>query len=161
MGHTEPITAGLPREIAVQVYRDTVNQPDTLFSLDSALPGRLQLLREHLHDPISGDEALAINDVLFRRRRWADMLAWLQEPDVPWEGHFAREAIRAEEADRRLRAYLAVEDANWAKGVLPSPFLALGWSLEQIAEFERSEIECAKVYKRRGATELTRLPSKS
>jgi len=142
--HPGPLVAGIGREIALGLYAETVNQEDTLFSDDGVLPGRLQELRLHLHGVITSDEALALNDVLYRRRRWEDMLAWLREPSVSWEKHFVREAIRAEEADRLLNEYLRGQDEKWANGTLPSPLLDWGWSPEQIAEFERTNLEDAK-----------------
>lgn len=145
LSHPEPITGCMPREDALLAYAANVNQPGMLFSLDSALPGRLEQMREHLHDPVAADEALALNDVLHRRRRWVDMMAWLHEPTVPWEEHFIREADRAREADRKLKEYLRRQDEKWASGTLPSPLLALGWSPEEIVEFERTEIEDAKL----------------
>jgi len=135
----------MPREDALLAYAATVNQPGMLFSLDTALPGRLQQMREHLHDPITADEALALNDILYQRRRWVDMMAWLHEPTVSWKEHFTRETYRPKEADRQLNEYLRGQDEKWASGTLPSPLLAFGWSPEEIVEFERTEIEDAKL----------------
>lgn len=106
-------------------------------------------MREHLHDPITADEAAAINDVLFRRRRWVDMMAWLHEPDVSWENHFVREKFRAEEADRRLREYLILEDKKWAaNGFRHAGDLTFDsrLSAEKLAEQETKWMEDAKIY---------------
>jgi hypothetical protein len=66
----EHITAGLPREDALRIYTESVNKPDTLFGYNPSLPAKLDLMRGLLHDPITGDEAYALNDVIYRRRRF-------------------------------------------------------------------------------------------
>jgi hypothetical protein len=83
-----------------------VNKPDTLFSYNPSLPAKLDLMRGLLDDPITVDEAYALNDVLHRRRRFTDMIAWLQDEPVSWDGYFAREKFRTALADRHLREYL-------------------------------------------------------
>jgi hypothetical protein len=113
----EPITPDLPREEALRIYTATVNHPDTLFSFNESLPAKLDQMRALLHDPISVDEANALNDVLYRRRRYVDMIAWLQDDPIAWDGYFIREKFRAEEADRQLAEYLKRQDEDWAKGI--------------------------------------------
>jgi hypothetical protein len=113
----EPITSGLAREEALRIYTASVNQPDTLFSFNETLPAKLDQMRALLHDPITVDEANALNDVLYRRRRFPDMIAWLQDDPIAWDGYFIREKFRAEEADRQLTEYLKQQDEDWAKGV--------------------------------------------
>ena len=117
MNDPELIAAGFPRERALQAYAATVNQPGMLFSIDSLLPGRFQQMRELLHEPITADEAMALNDVLHRRRRWADLIAWLQEPTVSWPNHFVRQAFRAAEEERRLKEYYRTEAGKWLEGI--------------------------------------------
>jgi hypothetical protein len=102
----EHITAGQQREDALRIYTETVNKPDTLFSYNPSLPAKLDLMRELLHDPITMDEAYALNDVLYRRRWFTDMIAWLKDEPVSWDGYFAREKFRTALADRHLREYL-------------------------------------------------------
>ena len=77
------------------------------------------------------------------------MMAWLHEPDVSWENHFVREKFRAEEADRRLREYLILEDKKWAA----NGFRHAGdftfdsrLSAEKLAEQETKWMEDAKIY---------------
>jgi hypothetical protein len=112
----EPITSGLPREEALRIYTASVNQPDTLFSFNESLPAKLFQMRALLHDPIDVEEANALNDVLYRRRRYVDMIAWLQDDPIAWDGYFIREKFRAEEADRQLTEYFKQQDEDWAKG---------------------------------------------
>jgi hypothetical protein len=66
----EPIRSGLPREEALRIYTASVNQPDTLFSFNESLPAKLDRMRALLHDPISVDEANALNDVLGEGAMW-------------------------------------------------------------------------------------------
>lgn len=124
LGHAIVITEFLSREEALQTYAATVNQPGMLFSIDGLLPGRLKQLRELLHDPVTEDEAMALNDVLHRRRRWTDMIAWLKEPTVSWPNHFVRQAFRAEEEERRLKEYYRAEAEKWLNGI-ESPAAAM------------------------------------
>ena len=62
-------------------------------------------MRALLHDPITGDEAYALNDVVHRRHKYCDMIAWLSNEPVSWNGYFMREAFREEEADRLNTEY--------------------------------------------------------
>jgi hypothetical protein len=101
-GSTEPDDAEESREDALLLYAATVNRDNTLFSNNETLPEKLKLMRSLLHDPITVCEADTLNDVLFRRQRFTDMIAWLQDDPVSWNAYFAREKVRAEEADRQL-----------------------------------------------------------
>ena len=107
----------MSREAALRIYTESVNKEDTLFTFIPSLPGKLQVMSEHLNDPITGDQANALNDVLYRRTRFVDMIAWLQDEPVAWHGYFAREKFRAEEADRKLAEYLKQQDEDWEKGI--------------------------------------------
>jgi hypothetical protein len=113
----ECITEGLPRDEALRIYAASVNKDDTLFTFLPTLPAKLAQMRELLHDPITVDETCALNDVLYRRRKYVDMIAWLQDEPVTWDGYFVRERFRAEEADRKLTKYLQREDEDRKKGI--------------------------------------------
>lgn len=84
------IVAGLQREDALRIYTAAVNKEDTLFSFNETLPAKLDQMRALLHDSITADEAYALNDVLYRRRRFIDMIAWQQDEPIAWDGYFAR-----------------------------------------------------------------------
>jgi hypothetical protein len=111
------IAAGLPREEALRLYESSVNQADTLFAYLPSLPMKLDLMRALLHDPISADEAYALNDVLYRRLRFTDMVAWLKDEPISWDGYFVREEFRAEEADRQLIEEWRQEAEDRANGI--------------------------------------------
>lgn len=113
----EPISTGLPREAALRIFTASVNQPDTLFSIDALLPEKLSQMRELLHDPITADEADALTDVLYKRKRFTDMIAWLRDEPVAWDGYFLRENFRAGKTDRRLAEYLKQQDEEWTRGI--------------------------------------------
>jgi hypothetical protein len=139
----EAIVAGSPRQEALRIYQATLNQPDTLFAIDDLLPQRLKQMRERLHDPITADEACALNDVLYRRRTFTDMIAWLRDEPVSWDGFAAREKFRDEEDDRQLEEYLKQQDELWAKGLVRTgPKL----SQEELAEYAREYIASAEAH---------------
>jgi hypothetical protein len=96
----------LQRQEAIRRYEASLNTPDTLFAINELLPARLDQLRTRLPDPITGDQATALNDVLYRRQPWTDLIAWLQDERLAWQNHKAREAFRADEDDRSLRERL-------------------------------------------------------
>jgi hypothetical protein len=139
----ERITAGLQRDDALRIYRATAKPPDLRFSPDYTLE-RLAQLREHLHDPVTADEAAALNDVLCRRREWVVLAAWLKEQTVSWNNYLVSEALRAAEDDRRLDEYLRGEDEKWFKGVpTAAAFLALDCELtpEELVERQVANAE--------------------
>src|SRR5580704_17967595 len=101
-------------------------------------------LGERLHDPVTADEAAALNDVLCLRREWAVLMAWLKEPPVSWNNYLVSEALRAAEDDRRLDEYLRGEDQKWFKGIpTPAAFLALdcGLTPEELVERQAAYAE--------------------
>jgi hypothetical protein len=114
---SEPISTGLSREAALRIFTATVNQPDTLFSIDTLLPEKLNQMRELLHDPISADEADALVDVLYKRKKFTDMIGWLRDEPVAWDGYFLREKIPGRGGRPRLAAYLKQQDEDWARGI--------------------------------------------
>jgi hypothetical protein len=96
-----------------------VNREDTLFAYLPHLPEKLEQMRGLLHDPITADEAQALDDVLYRRHRYADLIAWLGDEPVSWPGYFVREEFRAVEHDRQLLAEWKKEDEDRANGIEP------------------------------------------
>jgi hypothetical protein len=113
----ECITAGLPRDEALRIYAASVNKEDTLFTFIPTLPAKLAQMRELLHDPITVDEAYALSDVLYRRQKFTDMIAWLQDEPIAWDGYFARQRFRAEQADRQLLEDLRREEEERDNGI--------------------------------------------
>src|SRR3954469_21308424 len=81
------------------------------------MSAQLDQMRALLFDAITIDDVNALNDVLYRRRRYTDMISWLQDDPIAWDGYFIREKFRAEEADRQLEEYLKQEDEDWANGI--------------------------------------------
>jgi hypothetical protein len=139
----ENITTGMEREDALRIYAASVNQEDSLFTYLPSLPEKLNQMRGLLHDPISADEAYALNDVIYRRRRYCDMIAWLQDDPISWDGHFVREVFRAEESDRQLIEQWRKEDEDEANRGARSE--TNSWCTpEEAAEFRRQYLEGAK-----------------
>jgi hypothetical protein len=113
------ITPGMQREDALRALRECVNQPGTIFSTDFWLLPKLERLRQLLHEPITGDEAAAIVDVLYQRREMRSLIEWLEDEPVSWRGHFIRAAFRAEEVQRQRQEELRKLDEEWEKGITP------------------------------------------
>ena len=82
------IEAGIPREYVLRTFERSVNQPGTMFSTDHWLQPKLEQLGALLSDPINAEQASALLDVLYERRRMRDLLEWLQGPPMPWRSFF-------------------------------------------------------------------------
>jgi hypothetical protein len=133
----------MPREKAIRTYAVSLNRWDTAFANLASLPEKLDLMRRLLHDPITSDEAFALTDIVYRRRDYEDMAAWLQDEPISWDGHFARQEYRAEEAYLKHLEVLRKEAEDEANGIVrhdpDSPF-----SPEQTAIFKEQRFASAK-----------------
>jgi hypothetical protein len=107
------IRPGIPLEVALQSFRECVNQPGTIFSTDSWLLPNLELLHQLMHNPIIVDEAVALIDVLYQRHTMRTLIEWLKEEPVSWEGHFIRAALQVEEALSIRMEELRKLDEEW------------------------------------------------
>ena len=124
------IAAGMAREDVVRAVHECVNQPDTMFSTDHWLLPKLDRLRLLLHDPITGDEASALLDVLYKRHYMRDLLEWLARRTEPWSGFFA---------DREQRnAALLQTDEEWLNSWRKS------LTRKQRAQMERKHLAVAQ-----------------
>jgi len=83
------IAPDMAREDVVRTFQERVNQSDTMFSTDHWLLPKLERLRLLLQDPITGDEASALLDVLYKRHFMRDPLEWLARRTEPWSRFFA------------------------------------------------------------------------
>lgn len=97
------IRNGAAREDALRAFREAVNQPDTMFSADRWLLPKLQQLNQLLHDPLTGEEAAALIEVLHERRWMKDLPAWLQGEPMSWSNFFVHRAFMEEIAEREDR----------------------------------------------------------
>ena len=66
------IQAGMTVESASKNFEASVNQPGAMFSTDSWLYPNLVKFRELLSDPVTGDQAIALLDLLYN-------LSWIRE----------------------------------------------------------------------------------
>ena len=114
------IKPGIPREDALQAFRECVNKPGTIFSTDFWLLPKLDRLRQLMHDPVTHDEACALLDVLYQRRWMRDLMAWLEDDPVSWYGHFIRASFRETHAELERQSALRKLDEDWAKGIHPA-----------------------------------------
>lgn len=80
----QPFSPGMPREVAVRNFHLHVNEPNTIFSTDHWLAPKLAELRLLLSDPISTNQAQALDDVLHRRHLMRELLGWLESPSIEW-----------------------------------------------------------------------------
>lgn len=83
-----PFSEGMSRQKALQNFRSNVNCANTIFSTDHWLEPNLAALGKLLSDPISTDQAQALDDVLRGRHFMKDILDWLKSPHVPWADYF-------------------------------------------------------------------------
>src|SRR5271163_1243143 len=84
------IACGIPVAEVLQAFHESVNQPVTMFSRDHWLLPKFDILRRLLNDPVTGDQAAALLDVLYKRRWMCDLIEWLEQaPEVFWADFFA------------------------------------------------------------------------
>jgi hypothetical protein len=106
MSSEEALRPGMRVEHALEEFRAQVNRPETMFSTDHWLLPKLERLQTLLTDPITADEAKALDDVLHGRYWMADLFEWLGSPPMPWVDFFAyreemkpiKEQLRREQA---------------------------------------------------------------
>ncbi len=116
MYDTPPIVrGGMVREQALQNFQRSVNRPDTMFSTDRWLLPKLEVLKQFLHDPISQDEANALLDVLYEKCRMADLIEWIQGPEMTWANFFVCRRFKEQEAERAKMEEYRIQDEQWAR----------------------------------------------
>lgn len=103
------IAAGKSIDEALTAFRESVNQPGTIFSTDHWLIPKLDQLRLLLADPISQEEADALLDVLYQRHWMGDLIDWAESRPVGWgdffthQGNLKQEELRRRADERDLR----------------------------------------------------------
>jgi hypothetical protein len=96
------IAAGTPVDEALTTFRQSVNQPGTIFSTDHWLLPKLDQLQRLLTDPITRDEAQALLDVLYQRHWMSDLIEWLETRPASWGDFFTyRSNLKQEELRKR------------------------------------------------------------
>jgi hypothetical protein len=90
------ITADLPMEEALRIFHENVNRPATTFSTDRWLLPKFARLRQLLAEPITADQARALRDVLYDRRRMSELIGWLEAPPMAWDSYAAYQQFRDE-----------------------------------------------------------------
>lgn len=120
------IAGGRPVAEVLAAFRACVNRPGTMFGTEQWLLPILGRLTPLLNEPVTHDEAAALLDVLYERRRMADLFGWLEKGrPVAWSGFFEYRAKLEEQErqkqveDRRRRA----EERKRRRAERPDPYL--------------------------------------
>ena len=96
------IAGGRSVDDVLTAFRGSVNQPGTIFSTEHWLAPRLDQLRHLLTNPITGEEAQALLDVLHQRHWMRDLLEWLDTRPASWAEFFTfRDNLKQEELGKR------------------------------------------------------------
>lgn len=74
----ERITAGRSINEALTAFRESVNQPDTVFGPDHWLLPKLDQLQRLLSEPITQEQAGALLNVLYQRHFLEELIEWLE-----------------------------------------------------------------------------------
>ncbi len=91
---------GMRSESAVQQFRDQINGDETIHSTEKRAQRKLLLrLQPLLADPISADQAQALDDTFQRRHKVEDLIEWLKSPPMSW-GQFPEYQREQEEVRR-------------------------------------------------------------
>lgn len=106
--------AGQPRKKALQLFRESVNQADTIFSTDHWLSPKLKQLQALLSEPITADQAKVLNLVLHGHTTMSTLLEWLQLPPISWDGYTHNLAEQAQE-DLRTKEKWHSRKRAWAE----------------------------------------------
>ena len=102
MTDTNQITAfssGMTRQKALLTFQSSVNRANTIFSTDHWLLPKLAELATLLSDPISADQAQALDDVLRGGHFMKELIEWLESSHLPWADYF--EDLNAQENRRK------------------------------------------------------------
>jgi hypothetical protein len=103
---------GMRVESALEEFRDQISRRETISSTEKRAVRKLLLrLQPLLADPITADQAQALDDALHGRHRTEDLIEWLQSPPMPW-GHFPAYQREQEEVKREQlwRQWKSFED---------------------------------------------------
>src|SRR5579862_873586 len=85
MSPSELFSAGRSRNDALDRFRANVNLSDTIFSRDHWLIPKLEQLKDLLSDPLTQDQAAALDDVLHQRQEMRILIDWIESaPTMPW-----------------------------------------------------------------------------
>ena len=98
----QTIAAGNSIDEVLIAFRQSVNQPGTIFSTEHWLFPKLDQLQLLLTNPITEDEALALLDVLYQRHWMSELIAWLENGAVSWADFFGHQAnLKKEDLQKR------------------------------------------------------------
>ena len=96
----DELRAGVSVDRAIELLVNACNKRDTMFITDHWIEPRLTILRTHLADPITADEANALRGSIFETFRFDDVLDWLETSDLSWDEYRAHEAKLKQDAER-------------------------------------------------------------
>ncbi len=84
------------RERAIISFLTACNKPDTLWITDRWIAPRLDARRSLLSDPVTNEQAEALEDALYKRAQLDEVIEWLKTVLMPWP-EFLRNKRQAEE----------------------------------------------------------------
>jgi hypothetical protein len=90
--------AGMSVEDALQHFRVRVDNPEANVSADCELGPELAELRPLLSDPITSEQAVALEDVFHGRYPMKDLVEWLESPAMDWKEFFSYRLQRDRDA---------------------------------------------------------------
>ena len=74
----DKLLGGISSEKAIEILLSACNKPDTMFVTEQWIKPRLEELRANLSNPISSDQAQALQDTILQRCPFKDVLGWLR-----------------------------------------------------------------------------------
>jgi hypothetical protein len=78
------VEAQLSVHECLQEFLSLCNTPDTLFITERWIAPRLDALRSLLSDPVTEDQAEALNDALYKRAQLDEVIEWLRTGLMYW-----------------------------------------------------------------------------
>ncbi len=110
MSGDEVFTLGMRVESALHEFRDQISRRETISSTQKRDARKLLLrLQPLLADPITADQAQALDDAFRGRHGIEDLIQWLQSQPMPWS-HFPayqgkQEEVKREQLWQRWKAF--------------------------------------------------------
>jgi hypothetical protein len=113
----DKLRCGISVEKAVELLLSACNKPDTMFVTERWIRPRLEELRTHLTNPITSDQAQALQDAILQRCPFKDVLGWLRGEAISWKDYQVRKKVLQAEArrarDKEVRKRW--ENTDWEK----------------------------------------------
>jgi hypothetical protein len=96
----DKLRCGISAEKAIELLIGACNKPDTMFVTERWIKPRLGELSAHLSNPITTDQAQALQDVVLQRCPFKDVLGWLRSEGISWKDYQVRNQMFEADAER-------------------------------------------------------------